>query len=1565
MPVLRHKHCIYTVQAVSAELSQEEQRRNEGKRMKRRCRTWIAFLLLFAMVLQSGFQNVVYASAQDAQTASSKVTLSTTLQDNMVLKSSKKTFDVYARDENNAKITSEVTLDGEEVAQNWNDSEKTSYTLDFSEKESGKYIVVVSAGSGEAERTLTYTIQYQKAAEGEFIGYAVMDIEAFTVSLGYLAEPVLVPLYEGENAAGVLTRLITENGYGYDCTGSIASGFYLSGIYGSNYSKGSDAEKELDLSSASLEPGIAEKLPDIESSFRAEDYEEGWLGEFDFNYMSGWMYTVNNEFPNVGCSDTWLSDGDVIRVQYTLGYGQDIGGAGALGGTGEDAFATADKDALLTLLAKVNSAANAAVIKEDAVIKPLLEEADQVMADITADQSAVDDIRERLQRALYGETITDITLDCESTTMPVGDTLQLSAKVSPEDTKYPVNIDWSSSDNTVVTVENGLVTAVGTGKAVVSASLGNYSVNCTVTVREWEYSFRVTPADAVVYLYDAQSDRVQPSEGKYIVSAGEQYSYTVCKKGYQAQQQTFTAGELEEVITVNLEKADEVTYQNYTAEWPSFRNDSNNMGITSAQTPIEKNHTQLLWGTKVGTGYGANAAGTPILVDGSIYCMQGTNLLKYDKKTGMPVTDDHGNQIKGNMVAGNQYNIVPPTYADGMIFVPLNGGRIQAFNAETLESLWVYTDPLGGQANSPIACSDGYIYTGFWNSETKAASFVCLSVTDEDTDTEDESKAAIWRDKINGGVYWAGAYVNEKYCIVGTDDGASGHTQPTAHLKVYDKVSGEIVDDISGFTGDIRSSIVYDKESERIYFTSKGGYLYSLALHEDGTPNQESMTSFALGGMSTSTPVIAGGRLYIGVSGSSQFGTSGHNLQVVAIQENGQMELAYNAALPGYPQASGTVTTAYVESSGYIYVYFTCNSNPGSLYCLKDKPGQSDGTVEEIFQPTGSMASYCVCSVVADNEGTLYYKNDSGYLMAVTRNDAYLAGVTVNGGNAVVDGGGFDPQQAEHEIVADRGTEEISLIVSLPDGAQASLNGQSADRFTIELDGESKTVTVIVTAGSQMREYTFTIRERSNDASLSSLRVNTSNSYSSSLVELSPAFESGVYTYSAKYDATKTFLNLWPDTNDAQASVSVFPVRGVDSSRTLNTDGSIPVTATNNGHARYAVYFAEGYDTARVKVVVTAEDGVSRKEYTVELARKDTNAPVLTLGENPILSRDSSSVTLGFSSSEAAAGYVEIVAGTETVTGASITVREDYNTVRLEDIPATSCAVYLTAEDDAGYRSETYYIAIPAYQEPVMSPTVSPQESMIPATDAPTGTPQESTAPTTIPTVSPGQESMTPATATPTGTPQESTIPTTATPTGAPQESTTPATETPTTAAPGEEPAPVPAVTQGPVKVALPSKQNIYTNQKYKLTVQTENTAAGLKWSSSNPKVVKVTKNGVITGLKPGKAVITVRTSDGNSTVASCTVTVSNISLKINSKKSLQKKTSLTMQKMISGDKITSWKVLKKKIIAISKKGKITPVRLGKTVLRLKTRYGGRVSLKITVTAKQNGKLILSWKKKK
>lgn len=49
------------------------------------------------------------------------------------------------------------------------------------------------------------------------------------------------------------------------------------------------------------------------------------LYEFDCGSISGWMYSVNGEFPNVGCSEYILSDGDDIAFLYSCDLGDDIG----------------------------------------------------------------------------------------------------------------------------------------------------------------------------------------------------------------------------------------------------------------------------------------------------------------------------------------------------------------------------------------------------------------------------------------------------------------------------------------------------------------------------------------------------------------------------------------------------------------------------------------------------------------------------------------------------------------------------------------------------------------------------------------------------------------------------------------------------------------------------------------------------------------------------------------------------------------------------------------------------------------------------------------------------------------------------------------------------------------------------------------------------------------------------------------------------------------------------------------------------------------------------------------
>lgn len=48
------------------------------------------------------------------------------------------------------------------------------------------------------------------------------------------------------------------------------------------------------------------------------------LYEFDFGELSGWMYRVNGEFPDVGCQSYTVSDGDTIEWLYTTNIGKDL-----------------------------------------------------------------------------------------------------------------------------------------------------------------------------------------------------------------------------------------------------------------------------------------------------------------------------------------------------------------------------------------------------------------------------------------------------------------------------------------------------------------------------------------------------------------------------------------------------------------------------------------------------------------------------------------------------------------------------------------------------------------------------------------------------------------------------------------------------------------------------------------------------------------------------------------------------------------------------------------------------------------------------------------------------------------------------------------------------------------------------------------------------------------------------------------------------------------------------------------------------------------------------------------
>ena len=527
--------------------------------------------------------------------------------------------------------------------------------------------------------------------------------------------------------------------------------------------------------------------------------------------------------------------------------------------------------------------------------------------------------------------------------------------------------------------------------------------------------FQLHPAAAQVYLYETVShNRVWPNDdGTFPLSEGFTYDCSFTKAGYIGQngnmelttengQKRLTFGTDTytnlSAVSVTLQKADaNPSIVDFDAEWPNFRGTDSNNGITNAKTPISAADGMLYWASPLGKGWDNGAVSSPILVDDCLVVYAGNHIYRVNKATGAI-------EASGDMAGTSSFAINGPTYANGILLVGLSNGRIQAFNAKTLESLWLYTDPMGGQPNCPITILGDYAYTGFWNGEALGGSFVCVSLTDEDPTSTTEAKYATWRHEQDGGFYWAGAYACNDFIMVGTDDGDALRS----YLYLFDPLTGKVLDGKSGFDSDIRSTICYDEATNAYYFTSKGGTFYRAKVEAqngsyaitacDGLKLDNGANDPALPPMSTSTPVVYNSRAYIGVSGTGQFTQySGHNITVIDL--SGTMSIAYRVQTQGYPQTSGLLTTAYEQDNGYVYVYFFDNYTPGTLRVLRDKAGQTEAdyltkesfsgrayfTPYAVFTPFDKQAQYAICSPITDSDGTIYFKNDSGYLMAFGR----------------------------------------------------------------------------------------------------------------------------------------------------------------------------------------------------------------------------------------------------------------------------------------------------------------------------------------------------------------------------------------------------------------------------------------------------------------------------------------------------------------------------------------------------------------------------------------------------
>ena len=137
--------------------------------------------------------------------------------------------------------------------------------------------------------------------------------------------------------------------------------------------------------------------------------------------------------------------------------------------------------------------------------------------------------------------LTGIALSETSMTMQPEETQQLTVTYTPADTNSDKTVTWSTSDEAVATVDaEGNVTAVADGTATITATCGEFTATCEVTVSENPFTVVVTNAEGEKTTCAADGSTVievpQSMAFNFDISSEEEiadFDYTVgnCKVG--------------------------------------------------------------------------------------------------------------------------------------------------------------------------------------------------------------------------------------------------------------------------------------------------------------------------------------------------------------------------------------------------------------------------------------------------------------------------------------------------------------------------------------------------------------------------------------------------------------------------------------------------------------------------------------------------------------------------------------------------------------------------------------------------------------------------------------------------------------------------------------------------------------------------------------------------------------------------------------------------------------------------------------------------------------------------
>lgn len=410
------------------------------------------------------------------------------------------------------------------------------------------------------------------------------------------------------------------------------------------------------------------------------------------------------------------------------------------------------------------------------------------------------------------------------------------------------------------------------------------------------------------------------------------------------------------------------------ADWEASWNSYGSAGASPADVQTTVSSLASDWTLDYAQGAFASWS-EPVIAGDYVFFTSGNQVLKIDAATGSVIAS-------ATLAESTAYGC-RPIYANGMVVIPINNGRLQAVSALDLATVWL-TDALPTraisvagaiapsiyeqQSLSTLALGDDCVYAftaeADW-SRTYGGYSLCVDL---------KTGAIHWIQRNqDAGYYWAGAAHLNGFLLVAGDD---GRLCAIAADSMTGTASGAL-----DLGAPVRSTIV--NSDDVAYVVTTDGVLHKVTVGSTGQPRELARVSFA--DYSTSSPAIADGVIYVGGSKNGQGVLAA--IDAASMKVLGSVSSANDSPLPGEVKSMPTL----VRDSDGIVALFTCNgaigeypdyTGGGGVYAYR--LGNTQATLA--FDPPMGMHNYSMGSI-AYGLGRFYYVNDSGRLFALSLAD--------------------------------------------------------------------------------------------------------------------------------------------------------------------------------------------------------------------------------------------------------------------------------------------------------------------------------------------------------------------------------------------------------------------------------------------------------------------------------------------------------------------------------------------------------------------------------------------------